>query len=242
MRRALPVLIVGFALVACAGPTLVTPSPAVSPSGSVAPTSTASPTRPSPTRTPTPEPTEDPFATAPPATELVVPLDEVPAFPTPLLVDGDADRPALGAGGCPTIYYEPQDDPYGRIAEYVSPTCPSVVVTLGQPIEITNGGELLFRAPPGWAMGAQVIRGTAALWVVGASPLESAAPGVRMIDAGAGPAVELASDEGFSLLEVFASAPTDPGDYLAKLEAQMGQVDRTWRASGLTYYWWIRVR
>lgn len=243
MRRPLSVIAVALALLAC-GPSVVQSPPATSPLALASPTPTPTPT---PTLTPTPTPSLPP--TAPPEPpqsqlpEIEVPLDEIPTFPMPLLLDGTQGRPAMGSTGCPTIYYELPDDPYYRSGQYVPPTCPSVVITLGQPIEVAGGGELHFQAQAGWSMGAQVIRGTTVLWVVRGSPLEHAAPGVRMIDAGAtGPNVELASGDGFNELDLYALGPPDAGDYLVTLEAQMGQLSREWRTSGLTYYWWIRVR
>jgi hypothetical protein len=241
MRRPLSVIAVALALLAC-GPSVVQSPPATSSLALASPTPT-----PTPTLTPTPTPSLLP--TAPPEPpqsqlpEVEVPLDEIPTFPMPLLLDGTQGRPAMGSTGCPTIYYELPNDPYYRSGQYVPPTCPSVVITLGQPIEVAGGGELHFQAQAGWSMGAQVIRGTTVLWVVRGSPLEHAAPGVRMIDAGAtGPNVELASGDGFNELDLYALGPPDAGDYLVTLEAQMGQLSREWRTSGLTYYWWIRVR
>lgn len=221
-----------------------TPAATTSPSASTvpasaAPASIATPGPASPATTAHPQPTEGGTGVG----ELVIPLDLAPAFPTPLLLSGRGEHPAIGSWGCPTVYYEPDDDPFGRLSSVALPDCLTADFPLVRQVTIAPGADITINAPAEWALGAQLLRegGVDALWTVSAAKVARVASGTRIRSADREAWLELMSGTGFGLTEVASTGLHEPGDYLLSVEAQVGQRDRTWRIGGLRYIWWLRV-
>ena len=234
---------------ACAAPA---PTPRVTSSlaSSLAPSAAAVATAvPTPTPTVAPVPTETvviPEETLGPSLRpLEVDWAAAPEFPSPILVVGSTRVRAIGESGCPTLIFEPADDPLDR-AETMQVACVlDPVLPFTKAIRVIAGSDLVFEAPQGWRLGAQVASDAAPygpFWIIEANRLASRPAGPTALRAVGGGGVELARGEGFRLDSVDALAPDAPGDYLVSVQAQVGQVPDGWRTLGRTYYYWVQIR
>jgi hypothetical protein len=194
-------------------------------------------------------PTATPFeviSEASPTPTLEVDFDTAPTFPSPLLVVGKGSTSAIGESGCPHVIYEPADDEFGHQTGMQEPCVTFSVLRSAKPVSVSAGHPLVFRAPKGWVLGAQVVFAAdpyGPFWIIEATR-RAATPGDATPLAGivGGDPVQIGRGEGFRLAEIDALAPTEPGEYLVTVQAQVGQTPPKWRTLDRTYFYWIRVR
>ncbi len=241
MRRVARLVAIAMLTSACAAPApSATPLPAtLPPTPASAPALTASP---SPVQTPDASaslaPTATPFEVIPgesPAPTLEVDFDTAPTFPSPILVVGKTRTSAIGESGCPQVIYEPANDEFGRQIRTQEPCVTFPILASAKPVSVSAGYPLVFVPPEGWVLGAQVVFETdpfGPFWIIEAAPLAGTV--------GGGP-VEIGRGDGFRELEIDAQAPTEPGDYLVTVQAQVGQIPTKWRTFDRIYYYQIRV-
>jgi hypothetical protein len=251
MRRVVLLLAIAMLAIGCAAPApSAMPQPASPP-----PTAANTPaltTSPSPVQTPDATASLDPTATptevfpgeseAPP---LEVDFSTAPTFPSPILVVGKTRTSAIGESGCPTIIYEPADDVFGRQAGMQEPCGSFSVLTSAKPVSVSAGYPLVFRAPKDWVLSAQVVFATdpyGPFWIIEATRRAARPGGATPLAGIVGEGqVEIGRGEGLREDEIDAMAPTEPGEYLVTVQAQVGQVPTKWRTYDRTYYYWIRV-
>ena len=237
MRRTLTVALLACASLSACG--TVPPTPSLVPSSSAAssPLITPSPSlAPPPTRGRSPEATDfggDGQPTSPP---LEYDWSKFPRLPLPTLAAGRAQVAATAVAGCITHFYEPANDPFGRIAQS-DPDCLTGPLPTTAPLVVAAGAELIVRAPEGYMLGAEVVEGADVFATVTASRAFPAR--IDGITAFGGDS--LAREPGFSVLEIPFFAPTEPGDYLIAVAAQLGRIDRTYRELGTIFFYRLRV-
>ena len=250
MGRFILLFAVATLAVGCAAPTpsatplLASPSPIAA--STPAPTSTPSPV-PAEAATVSLAPSTTPTEATPedsPAPPLEVDFSTTPVFPSPVLVVGRTRTEAIGESGCPQIVYEPADDPAGRIAGMQGECTASPVLVSTKPVRVAAGAPLVFRAPSGWVLGAQVAFSTepyGPFWIIEVTHVS----GSSWRDAPVGSAgdgwEEIARGDGLRLDEIDGLAPVVSGDYLVSVRSQVGQTPTSWRTYDRTYYYWIRV-
>jgi hypothetical protein len=245
MRRSTLLLGIAALAAACAAPIPVpTVAPILRPSAPAAATPTRTPI-PTPAPTVRPLPTEAVVVPDPAVPPLEVDWDAAPEFPSPVLVMGGTRVRAIGESGCPSVIFEPADDPMGRAAEMQGACTMNPVLSFTKAVRTIAGSGLAFEAPKGWALGAQVVSDAAPygpFWIIEADRLVSRTAGATaLFDVRGGGWVELGRGDGFRLLTLDALAPDASGDYLVSVQAQIGQVSDEWRTLGRTYYYWVQV-
>ena len=248
MRRVVLLLAIAMLAIGCAAPApSAMPQPASPP-----PTAANTPaltTSPSPVQTPDATaslaPTATPTEVFPEESEappLEVDFSTAPTFPSPILVVGKTRASAIGESGCPQIVYEPADDEFGRQTGMQQACIAGPVLAFAKPVHVNAGYPLVFRAPKGWVLGAGVASSTdpyGPFWIIEATRLAARPGGATRLSGDRWG--EIGRGEGFRLDEIDALAPTDPGDYLVTVRAQVGQTPAKWRTYDRTYSYWIRV-
>jgi hypothetical protein len=218
-----------------------TPAPSATPSPSAPITPSPVPsTTPSPRATPSPipSPSEDPFGggletpTPPP---LAYDWSTFPTLPTPTLVSGDDVIPTAAVAGCVIRFYEPADDPFGRIAQS-DPVCRTGPLPATEPLVVAPETLLVVRAPDGYTLGAEIVEGEESFAIISARQTIPA-----RIDAISAGGTELSRQSGFDFGELEFVAPTEPGDYLITVAAQLGRNDRLYRELDTIFLFRLRV-
>jgi hypothetical protein len=231
MRRTLPIALLAVALLSACG--AVPPVPSLAPSPSLAPPPSLAL---SPTAAPSADATDIGGDGQPSAPPLEYDWSTFPRLPLPTLAsDRDQIEPSAVAG-CITRFYEPADDLFGRIA-HSDPECLTGPLPPTPLLVVPAGANLTVRAPDGYMLGAEVIEGTEAYATVSASRAIPA----RIDGMVAFGGESLAREVGFNLLEIQFFAPTEPGDYLIAVAAQLGRIDRTYRELDTLFLYRLRV-
>lgn len=243
MPRTLPALILAVVLLSACGSVVSSPSLAhsTSPAPSTSPAQSAglepSPGLiPPPTAAPSDEPTVDPGFPSPDVPPLVYDWSKFPRLPTPILLAGRASVKAVAVAGCVTRFYEPRNDEFGRTTQS-DPVCLTGPLPRSAPLVAAAGALLIVRAPDGYTLGAEVIDGAVGYAIVSSSRLIPP----RIDGVGLDGTSELTRQMGFDLLEIQFAAPTEPGDYLINVAAQLGGVDRIYREFDTSFLFLLRV-
>jgi len=237
--RRLPAVIVLAALVLSGCGQAPAPSVTPSPSAPVTPSPSPS-TTPAPTASPSPipSPTEDPFGVGletPTPPPLAYDWSTFPTLPTPTLVSGRDAIPTAAVAGCVIRFYEPADDPYGRIAQS-DPVCRTGPLPATGPLVVTPEALVVVRAPDGYTLGAEIVEGEESFAIISARQTIPA-----RIDAISAGGKELSRQSGFDFGELEFVAPTEPGDYLVTVAAQLGRDDRLYRELDTIFLFRLRV-
>lgn len=236
MRRTLPISFLALSILSGCTAIQPAPSPVASP-GLVSPSTAPSPSAvPAPTTTPSPDGTTlggDGSPTPPP---LEYDWRTFPRLPPPVLAAGGTEIEATAVAGCITRFYEPADDALGRVAQS-DPECQTGPLTQTAPLVVAAGALLTVRAPDGFVMGAEIIDGSDVFATVSATRAFPA----RIDGLSSFTGVNLARESGFNLGEISFGAPTDPGDYLVIVAAQLSRIDRTYRELDTRFLYWLRV-
>jgi hypothetical protein len=175
------------------------------------------------------EPTQD----VPP---LVYEWSRFPRLPLPTLVAAHDRIKAAAVAGCITRVYEPRNDAYGRSTQF-SPACLTGPLPRTAPLAVAAGAALSVRAPDGYVLGAELADSSeayAAVYGSGSIP-------ARIDGVGLGGSNELTRETGFKLLQIEFFAPTEPGDYLITVAAQLGTADGTYREFDTAFLFRLRV-
>ena len=213
----------------------VTPSPSAPVTPSPIPTTTPA-TGPPPS--PTASPSEDPFGEgletpAPPP--LAYDWSTFPTLPTPTLVSGRDAIPTAAVAGCVIRFDEPVDDPYGRVAQS-DPVRRTGPLPGTEPLVVAPEPLLVVRAPDGYTLGAEIVEGEESFAIISARQTNPA-----RIDAISAGRTELSRQSGFDFGELEFVAPTEPGDYLVTIAAQLGRGDRLYRELNTIFLFRLRV-
>jgi hypothetical protein len=236
VRRTLPIALLAVALLSACGS--VPPPPSLAPSPSLAPPPSLAPS-PSPAFSPTAAPSQDATdigGDQPSAPPLEYDWSRFPRLPLPVLATGRDQIEASAVAGCITRFYQPANDLLGRSAQS-DPDCLTGPLPRTAPLVVPGGAGLTVRAPDGYTLGAEIVDGTEAYANVSAS---SAFP--ARID-GMTPfgGDSLARAAGFTIPEIQFVAPTEPGDYLIYVSAQLSRIDRTYRELDTVFLYRLRV-
>lgn len=231
MRRTLPSALLAVALLSACG--AVPPAPSLAPSPSLAPA-------PSLAFPPTAAPSEDATDTGgdgqPSAPPLEYDWSTFPRLPLPTLASDRHQIEPSAVAGCITRIYEPANDVFGRTA-HSDQDCLTGPLPLTAPLVVPAGANLTVRAPDGYMLGAEITEGTETYATVSASRAIPARIDGMIAFGGE----SLAREAGFNLPEIQFFAPTEPGDYLISVAAQLGRIDRTYRELDTLFLYRLRV-
>jgi len=250
MRSVVLLSVIASLASACAAPA---PSPTSQPASPdpvaapLVPISSPSPV-PTPAATATFAPAATPTAVFPDesvAPQLDVDFNTAPSFPSPILVVGKTRTSAVGESGCPQIIYEPPDDEFGRQTGMQEACIARPALALAEPVQVNAGYPIVFGAPKGWTLGAQVVFSTdpaGPFWIIEAARLSARLTGpTPLASVSSDGWVEIGRGAGFRIGEIQALAPVLSGDYVVSVQSQVGQTPPKWRTYDRTYYYWIRV-
>jgi hypothetical protein len=150
-------------------------------------------------------------------------------------VSGRDAIPTAAVAGCVIRFYEPADDPYGRIAQ-ADPVCRTGPLPATEPLVVAPEALVVVRAPDGYTLGAEIVEGEESFAIISARQTIPA-----RIDAISAGGKELSRQSGFDFGELEFVAPTEPGDYLVTVAAQLGRDDRLYRELDTIFLFRLRV-
>jgi hypothetical protein len=172
----------------------------------------------------------------PSAPPLEYDWSKFPRLPLPALATGRQQVKASAVAGCITRFYEPANDLFARTAQS-DPACLTGPLPNTAPLVVPGGAILTVRAADGYSFGAEVIDGTEVYATVSAAREFPARIDGLIRSTGD----TLARQAGFNIPEIEFFAPTEPGDYLIYVSAQLGRIDRTYRELDTLFLYRLRV-
>jgi hypothetical protein len=170
--------------------------------------------------------------------QATIPPDEVrPEFPAPLLVTGGSSVSAVSGTGCAAVFYDLPDTVIDD-----DPICATGARAIEDPIAVAPQAPLTIAAPEGWLLGSDLISDTGVAIQLLAIPTVPVDGTVLVGPPSGSVAGVLMSEAGmWDLPSVDAVAPSEPGDYVLQLTAQISR-DPWRRGGGVPWFWWVVVR